>query len=56
MDALVAQPACPSDGVVMRDHPKGYLCPECGFLVDHSAAYEAVVMPPEFDGPALEGF
>lgn len=39
----------------MRDDPRGYRCPECGHLDDHAAELEAVVIPTEFDGPAIRG-
>lgn len=50
-----AQPRCPDCHVVMHDHPHGFLCPECGYLDDHSAELDAIVIPPEFDGPAIHG-
>ncbi len=39
----------------MRDHPKGYECPECGMLLDESAERAAIVIPPDFDGPSIHG-
>ena len=46
-----AQPRCPHDGVVMRDVPGGYECPECG----RRESVPPVPMPPEFDGPSIRG-
>lgn len=51
----VAQPRCPDCGVLMRDDPRGYKCPSCGYLEDHSAEYAQIEMPPEFDGPSIQG-
>lgn len=39
----------------MRDHPKGYRCGGCGHVEDHSAEFDAIVKPPEFDGPSIHG-
>lgn len=50
-----AQPICRACGVVMRDDARGFRCPECGSLDDHSAEMRAVVIPPEFDGPSIRG-
>ena len=56
MDDLgIVQPRCPSCGVVMRDHPKGFQCPECGLADDLSKKMDAVVIPPDFDGPSIHG-
>lgn len=49
------QPRCPSCGTVMRDHPKGFICGGCEHLEDHAAELDAVVIPPDFDGPAILG-
>jgi len=54
-DLAIAQPHCPDCGVAFRDHPRGFYCPECGRLDDHSAEMDAVVIPPEFDGPSIHG-
>lgn len=56
MDELgLAQPRCPECGIVKRDHPRGFQCPDCGRLDDHSAELGAVVIPPDFDGPSILG-
>jgi len=54
MDEL-AQPHCPQCGTVMSDHPRGFQCTGCGHLEDHSVELDVVVIPPEFDGPAIQG-
>lgn len=52
MDELWStQPHCPDDDVVMRDVPGGWRCPECG----HVQQAQDVEMPPEFDGPTIQG-
>jgi ribosomal protein S27AE len=55
MDVLdIAQPRCPNCGTVMRGHPRGFVC-ACGHVEDHGAELDAVVIPPDFDGPTLHG-
>lgn len=49
------QPQCGACGVTMRDDPRGFRCPSCGRLNDHSAEMSAVEVPPEFDGPSIQG-
>lgn len=39
----------------MRDDPHGFRCPACGHLDDHAAELEAVILPPDFDGPGIHG-
>lgn len=55
MDDELAQPRCPECSVVMRDDPRGFRCPACGHLDDHAAELEAVILPPDFDGPGIHG-
>lgn len=50
-----AQPRCPHCGTVMRDDPAGFRCGGCGHLEDYLAELDAVVLPPEFDGPHIQG-
>lgn len=52
MDDLVGQPHCPECDIVMRTEPHAFVCPHCGRieLIPH------VEMPPEFDGPSVDGF
>ncbi|WP_200872961.1 hypothetical protein [Microbacterium sp. CH12i] len=38
----------------MRDDPRGFRCPSCNRLDDHSAERAAVEIPPAFDGPDLD--
>lgn len=54
MDDL-AHPHCPDCGVVLRDHPRGFVCPSCGFLEDQSEVMDSVVIPEDFNGPTLHG-
>jgi hypothetical protein len=53
MDFLddAAQPQCPEDGVVMRTTATAFVCPHCG----HLQLFDDVEMPPEFDGPSIQG-
>lgn len=51
----LAQPRCPHCGTVLRDHPAGFRCGGCGHLEDHTAELDAVAIPPEFDGPSIQG-
>ena len=43
---------CPDDGVLLREAPGAYECPECG----HRLTVPSVPMPPEHDGPAFPGY
>jgi tRNA(Ile2) C34 agmatinyltransferase TiaS len=54
-DLGIVQPRCPECGTAMRDDPSGFRCGGCGHLEDYSAELAAVVMPPEFEGPAIQG-
>lgn len=49
------QPHCPHCGTVMADDRRGFWCENCRHLEDHSDELDAVVMPPEFDGPSIRG-
>jgi tRNA(Ile2) C34 agmatinyltransferase TiaS len=49
------QPRCPVCGTVMRDDPHGFRCGGCGYLEDHTADVDAVVIPPGFEGPSVRG-
>ncbi|WP_404435227.1 hypothetical protein LG322_08695 [Microbacterium aerolatum] len=53
--AGAAQPKCSACGVTMRDDPRGFRCPSCGRLDDLSSEMDAVVIPPDFDGPSIRG-
>ena len=55
MDDLDVQPRCPHCGTVMLDDRRGFWCEQCRHLEDHSAELDAVVIPPEFDGPTIRG-
>ena len=54
-DVDAQQPRCPTCGTVMRDIPGGFVCGGCGHVDDRAAELSAVQMPPEFDGPAIQG-
>lgn len=54
-DLDITQPRCPACGTVMRDDPRGFRCAGCGHVDDHAAELAAVIIPPEFDGPAIQG-
>lgn len=49
------QPVCLSCATVMRDHPKGFYCVTCMSSIDTSEVMEAVVIPPDFQGPTIYG-
>ena len=55
LEQFALQPSCPDCGVVMRDTATGYVCPSCGHHVDETAERAAVIIPPGFDGPTLNG-
>ncbi|MGB3733166.1 hypothetical protein [Microbacterium sp.] len=51
MDDLdFAQPTCPRDGTVLRAEHDGFVC-ACGYRMP----YDDVEVPPEFDGPSIQG-
>jgi tRNA(Ile2) C34 agmatinyltransferase TiaS len=54
-DLGIVQSRCPECGTVMRDVPSGFRCAGCGYLEDHSAELAEVIVPPEFEGPAIQG-
>ncbi|WP_180968995.1 hypothetical protein [Microbacterium aurantiacum] len=50
-DDAIAQPRCPNDGTIMRTIPEGWECGECR----HFEPVAAGPLPPEFDGPSIQG-
>lgn len=55
VEAWGGHPRCPSCGVVMRDRPKGYQCPECGIADDHSKEWAAGGHQPGIGTPSVQG-